>query len=567
MGKLGVFAELAVLLIEVALGISLIYSWALLLSSLGITCPTLDGKLINKLLLIPADSITLIAISLLSIPSLLLLDRRIIPVLLVPLPLTYLGLRWIPLLIPVICTVLLIVKHRQWIVVRGLLLGAATVSIGNIVYTVLRILEFTRTELCPLPPLFLSLYCVIAPVIPPLVLLFYYSTLYPMGKVLLEKESSEEWEGRIGIPSILLLVLSVVIGISLWYVVYFSKLNPTGRFIGVDPVTRYYPHLIKILKSSDQLKAVLKIGYDRPLHYLIMWALAQVLDPVTTVKVLLLICLVLYPISVYLSTKVLLGEEYAGLAAILSSISYTTTTGIFGGLYSNWMCLSTSLLSALALKKWLEERKYWLGPWLLATIVSILLHAYMGAVLLASLALTSLAIIVLKKDKFSRLNALAVLVITILLGLAAWILVPRVIVGNTMLWYRRLVMVIGTGRIFDGGWWDDFSFALYNYAATSGLDAVGWILALVGVLSMRLRRVEDSIQCFWTLVAGGLSVLAPRNLIYRALFDIPVSLIETMGLVRIVSLREIQRFKSEVIAAVLLFKLSFSLNHVVGLVV
>jgi len=87
MGKLGVFAELAVLLIEVALGISLIYSWALLLSSLGITCPTLDGKLINKLLLIPADSITLIAISLLSIPSLLLLDRRIIPVLLVPLPL------------------------------------------------------------------------------------------------------------------------------------------------------------------------------------------------------------------------------------------------------------------------------------------------------------------------------------------------------------------------------------------------------------------------------------------------------------------------------------------------
>ena len=298
-----------------------------------------------------------------------------------------------------------------------------------------------------------------------------------------------------------------------------------------------------------------------------MWALAQVLDPVTTVKVLLLMCLVLYPISVYLSTKVLLGEEYAGLAAILSSISYTTTTGIFGGLYSNWMCLSTSLLSALALKKWLEKRKYWLGPWVLATIVSILLHTYMGAVVLASFALSSLAIIILKKDRFTRLNALTVLMITILLGLAAWILVPRVIVGHTMLWYRRLTMMIRTGRIFDGVWWDDFSFALYNYAATSGLDVVGWILAFVGVLSMRLRRVEDSILCFWTLVAGGLSVLAPRSLIYRALFDIPVSLIETMGLVRIVSLREIQRFKSEVIAAVLLFKLSFSLNHVVGLVV
>jgi len=410
-----------------------------------------------------------------------------------------------------------------------------------------------------------SLYCFLVPAMPVLVLLACSSPLLapltPRGT-----ELSAPFRGK---P---LLALGLLASLLMWSVVYASALNPGARLVGVDAVTRYYPHALKLLEEG--LSSLLKVGYDRPLHYLLLYGLARALGPYDAVRALALAPLLLYTFASYLLARELWGERVAGLAAVVAPTTYTATAGFFGALYGNWTALAFSLLACAAGVKWLRRGSAaWLALCLLPMVAAVGVHVYMGAVAFAATALFRVAAAARRRYRRRALAALALQLAVAAVSLYAGehyfsSLGARgplsIALHNVNLWLWRITST----KLFSEKWWGDFCFAVYRYAATAALDPSVWLLTTLAVAALGFKDLGGLLLAPWMALTSLLALTAPFNLIYRSLLDFPYPLAEAVGLARLAAAVEERlggRAAELWVAALLLFKLNYALFFAVGL--
>jgi hypothetical protein len=542
-----------------ALGASLLLAWAYALSLLGLSCPSWDPRLsiVPRVLLLPLGYGGALLWALLLLPPSLSLGRLWLAAPLLAFALTLFLGDPLPL---ALLSLFLAFKGRS---LEALPAGIATAELAALLGLAAYAYGLRPPPLSALP-LHFSLYCFLVPAVPALALLACFSPL-------LAPLAPRRAELSLPVRGKLLLAFGLLESFLVWSVVYASALNPGARLVGVDAVTRYYPHALRLLEGG--LPSVLKVGYDRPLHYLLLYGLARALGPYDAVRALALIPLLLYTLASYLVARELWGGRVAGLAAAVAPTTYTATAGLFGGLYGNWTALALALLACTAALRWLRRGgAAWLILHLLLLAAAAGVHVYMGAVAFAALSL----FLLLAAGRGWGRRALAALALQLVLALVGLYVGERyfsalgargplsIVRLNVNLWLRRAASV----ELFSERWWGDFCFAIYRYAATAALDPTVWLLTALAVAVLGFRDLGGLLLAPWMLLTALLALTAPPNLIYRSLLDFPYPLAEAVGLAYLAALAEGRlggRAALLWLAALLLFKLGFALFFAVGL--
>ena len=547
----------------VSLGVSLLLAWVYALSRFGLSCPSWDPRLsiVLRAVVLPLGYEGALLWTLLLLPP---VYPRGFPWLAAP-PLAFALALFVadPLPLALLTVILAIAFGARKVLEAlpaGVIVAELAVSAGFAASA-----YGLRLPLLSALPLHFSLYCLLVPAMPVLALLACLSPLLAPLAPRSVKLSAPFRDKP-------LLALGLLASLLMWSIIYASALNPGARLVGVDAVTRYYPHALKLLEGG--LPSVLKVGYDRPLHYLLLYGLAKVLGPYDAVRALALTPLLLYTAASYLLAKKLWGGRVAGLAAFAAPLTYTATAGLFGGLYGNWTALSVALLAYAFLIEWLKGRGFYrLAAYFALMLAAVAIHVYVGAVVFATSALT-LALAATKRSYRKRaLTALAVQLALAALGLQAAEHYFSTIgvrgplsVAHLManLWLRRAAAV----KVFSEGWWSDFCFAVYRYAPTAALDPTVWLLTATAIAVAELKRLESFVLLPWMAVTALLAFTAPSTLIWRALYDFPYSIAEALGLAYLATVSA-ERFRERsaklCVAALLLYKLSYALAFAVGL--
>jgi hypothetical protein len=543
-----------------ALGAGLLLAWVYALSLLGFSCPSWDPRLsiVPRVLLLPLGYGGALLWALLLLPPSFSLGRLWLAAPLLAFALTlFLG---DPLPLALLSFFLAFKGRSLEALPAGIVAVELVVLLGLAAYA-----YGLRLPLLSALPLHFSLYCFLVPAVPVLALLACFSPL-------LAPLAPRRVKLSLPVRGKLLLAFGLLESFLVWSVVYASALNPGARLVGVDAVTRYYPHAVQLLEGG--LPSVLKVGYDRPLHYLLLFGLARALGPYDAVRALALTPLLLYTLASYLVARELWGGRVAGLAAAVAPVTYTATAGLFGGLYGNWTALAVALLACTAAVRWLRRGgAAWLVLYLFLLAATVGVHVYMGAVAFAAL---SLFLLLAAAGKGWRRRALAALTLQLVLALVGLYAGERyfsalgargplsIVRLNVNLWLRRTASV----KLFSEQWWGDFCFAIYRYAATAALDPTVWLLTALAVAALGFRNLGGLLLASWMLLTALLALTAPFNLIYRSLFDFPYPLAEAVGLAYLASLVEGRlggRAALVWVAALLLFKLGFALFFAVGL--
>jgi len=275
---------------------------------------------------------------------------------------------------------------------------------------------------------------------------------------------------------------------------------------------------------------IFKIGYDRPLMYFGLYALSKVLGMVNSIKVLPVLCHMLYVLSIYFFFRYVSGG-YAGIASLIASASYTVTAGLWGGLYSNWFSLSFGVFASIFL--FLYHKKGLLKYGLLYVVFHFLtlgFHAYQGIVYTAILVFLFVISVILKDGKLRRIA-----IVLIIPGLAFLLLIfgpyYRPFYINYIHWTKLISKYVFNFEMFSERWWLWMFIAVYNYGAGAGADYMGWSFSLFGSVLTGVRDFSRRLLFAWIFVTGFLAAFAPMNLIYRSIFDLPVAIYEALGLI------------------------------------
>jgi len=346
------------------------------------------------------------------------------------------------------------------------------------------------------------------------------------------------------------LLISLCIGAALALIPYLPTLNPQSVLVGVDPVTRYYPHLTAIATSQDQISAVFKIGDDRPLMYLSMWLLAKNTSIDFTVRIMPLICAVTYIAATYLLAKEMWGNKPLVVTATFFAVfSFTTTVGIFSGLYSNWIALSLILVSVVLLHRTQRSLAYF--PILLILYISALaVHPWAWAVYTGALAVDLLlccfitALMPEARPKLKKeVAAIALLLSTSFIVVVALFTLwgagaPGSLQANlTSYTSQALGLFSGSGpSLFSHQWWETTFFSVYNYAGGALVNIPFLMISLIGGLKMKLNTQLERILLSWLVVGSLLFTVPIQWLQYRVLYDIPIQLYAALGFTSLIDL-------------------------------
>lgn len=558
---------LLALLERAALGVSAILAWSYAISLVLPSCPTQEGGIVVRQLSLPLGYAgTIVWTVLLIVASLRAGERRVWFILAAAAASLSSFLLEDPVLLAILSALFLGIAamENRKALAEALALGVVTVEVLTLLYLLARAY---RVKL-PIPaafPFHLSLYCAFTPLAP---LVVVATSLSPLAALLRRRELKA---GR-GLEGRLTLISGLAICCAFWVVLYASELNRSSKLIGVDSNTRYYPHARQLLAGG--LPSVLKIGYDRPLYYLFLYLLARGLGPFEAVKILPLAALLLYTVASYFAAKELAGEKTASFALLTAPLTYTVTAGLYGGLYANWTALSVALLAASSAARWLKRgRASWLATYLILLVVSVAIHIYLGAVFFVASLLLMLMLALFKGFRRRALVALVAQLALASIGFHAAdsLFAPasarppsHVVLSLTRSWWGRVKRI----HPFSPSWWKDYSYAIYNYAATAALDPTVWALTAMGIAALKLHTPGGSLLTSWLIVAYLLSFTAPFELMWRALYNYPFSISEAIGLASLITAAD-QKFGRRTamlwLAALILFKLSYALAFAVGL--
>jgi hypothetical protein len=555
-------ARLAHTASKASLGVALILTLTCIYSCLGIAVPSHEGSIVSRSILLQLGPPGAAAWAIL-LSAYLLPKRHIaIPGLVATIAAAFASLvlqSFFPLAAITLILFALVAARSRGEAIEAILLGVVTVEALSTYYVLCWAFSL-RLPVPPILPLHLALYMPLTPLVP---LLVFLSTVSPILALAIQKRASSRDAPSPGIP----LVAPLALIIMTWLIIYHSPLNPGLRLVGVDPNTRYLPHAIQMQKQGPS--SVLTLGHDRPLYYLFLYILTKLAGSLEAVKLLPLFSMLLYTLSTYLLARELWGKRQAELAAYLSAVSYTTTAGLYGGLYNNWAALALSILAYTSLAKWLKTRKPLQAlAYLVLLAATLATHAYMGAVLIAATTLTQLLALV---SPSSRKPALILLLLQAATALAlGYIVLAYVKPGKTVpiatairltadAWIRRTLSITPLST----AWWDDYITATINYVATAALDPTTWILTLIALSTTSPTSPEGIVLFPWMIVVATLSATAPSSFIYRALYDYPYPIAETLALAKINTKHP--KHHKLLTAALLSFKTTYTLAYTTAL--
>ena len=555
--------------------LSLIFllGWSQIINSFQITYYTLDGGLAQKILvayIISPKIDRYILIFLLLITSLLLasINRRNIWILILQILFTAIYLFYIHSISLILNTIIFIIsiyilnKNIFLLSIEKLFQTIFIIEILASIYYLGIIFRYN------IPYIFIAaiwdqaLFNWLQPITPILVLIFLGSPLIKQAinsikdltQIKIEFKRRQIYvRGR---TRKIILIATFLAAIFIPMIIYMPTLNPSGKYKGVDPNTRYYPHLKQILSGNPLINAV-RIGYDRPTYYIMMYLLSILFGVDLTIKLLPIISMLMFVTAIYFSMKKY-GQNIATAAATMSLGSYTVTAGLYGGLYSNWLSLAFIILSISSLTKYLEKNSYkMLGTFILTYFLALSIHAYIGAVYTIILSIYLIYRIIFYRNEISR-TFKPFLIIIIIIALFTYTLYFKPIYGTYRGWSRIFINPLyEISNLFTRKWWHNFNIAVYNYGASSGLDPYGWILSTLGLLTLKKKRVFEEILIVYVLLVAPLSLTAPTSLIYRAIYDIPIAIYEIMGLLYI--------GREEITKPYILLKINRAISFTIGL--
>ncbi|MCS7104625.1 MAG: hypothetical protein NZ954_03565 [Thermofilaceae archaeon] len=537
----------------------------------GFACPVFEGKLVSKTIFVPLGLAGAIVWSFALFTASIGLKRSIGLLLVIAAPLALFVSLWVDNPLPLIIATFALLAcwlsiHPSYLT-TALLVGICVIESLVITYLMFRAIGLP-TPLSAALPFHFSLYCFVAPILPPIVMLSFFSLfLLPLLRGMPQKSSSLRFESKATT------LFSLLVSFMLWLVLYSPSLNPGPRLVGVDSRIRYYPHAMILLEEGPS--AVLRIGYDRPLSYTILLWLASWLGPFEAVKLLPLLSLLFYVVSCYIAAKELWGKHVASLASLLAPFTYTATAGLYGGLFNNWFSLSLALLASAALAKWQKTGKIlWSIIYLFLLASSVASHVYMGVVTSFVFTVTLLLQLVRgpKRSRIASLLLIQLVLFTIGVNFADKIiestgqrLLPSKIVQDLVnAWLRTSAK----RPLFSAVWWDDFSFAVFNYAATAALDPTVWLLTTLAAGLVGFNGLGGGLTNCWLTTTASLMLLAPKELIFRVFFDFPYPLTEAFAVAYIASFLERKwgaRASKLCVTALILYKFAYTLNFAYGL--
>jgi len=555
------------------LSLMFLLGWSQIINSFQITYYTLDGGLAQKILvayIISPKIDRYILIFLLLITSLLLasINRRNICILILQILFTATYLFYIHSISLILNTIIFIIsiyilnKNIFLLSIEKLFQTIFIIEILASIYYLGIIFRYN------IPYIFIAaiwdqaLFNWLQPITPILVLIFLGSPLIKQAinsikdltQIKIEFNRRQIYV-RDRMRKIIL-IATFLAAIFIPMIMYMPTLNPSGIYKGVDPNTRYYPHLKRILSGNPLINAV-RIGYDRPTYYIMMYLLSILFGVDLTIKILPIISMLIFVTAIYFSMK-RYGQNIATAAATLSLGSYTVTAGLYGGLYSNWLSLAFIILSISSLTKYLEKNSYKMfGTFILTYFLALSIHAYIGAVYTIILSIYLIYRILFYRNEIPR-TIKPLLIIIIIIALFTYTLYFKPIYGTYRGWSRIFTNPLyEISNLFTRKWWHNFNIAVYNYGASSGLDPYGWILSTLGLLTLKKKRVFEEILIVYVLLVAPLSLTAPTSLIYRAIYDIPIAIYEIMGLLYI--------GREEIIKPYILLKINRAISFTIGL--
>jgi len=224
----------------------------------------------------------------------------------------------------------------------------------------------------------------------------------------------------------------------------------------------------------------------------------------------------------------MLGERSLVAAATFFAVfSFTTTVGIFSGLYSNWLALSLMLFSLVFLHRSQRSPAYF--PILVVVYLATLaVHPWAWVVYTGALTVDIFLCGLLaarnpeSRPKFKKEAATIALLLASSLSIAAGVFMlwgagtPGSLQANlTMYISQALSLLDGTGpTLFSHQWWETTFFSVYNYAGGGFINIPILIVSLIGGLRMKLGNQLGRMLLSW-LVVGSLLFIVPVQWIER----------------------------------------------------
>ncbi|WP_415280935.1 hypothetical protein [Candidatus Nitrososphaera sp. FF02] len=342
----------------------------------------------------------------------------------------------------------------------------------------------------------------------------------------------------------LLLTSSIILGVVVPMFPYIDSINPDGQYLGTD-IPNYITWINDATGSdlADTLKKTMILNQgDRPLTLLLLISIVELggFLGIPLIEVLKFIPIVLAPAlsaAVYLFVKIATNNKnLAGVAALLTIVSYHFTVGIYAAFYANWFAIIAMYLAfALIAVYWKRHTPLSWTMLFAATLATLLLHSFTWTFLMACLVCFFIVSLFVE-SKRKR---------TLLLGIAL------VIVGNVLLDYSkseifgisdsfsRTIIVPETTLDLSEYFlrWNNLNATFDVYLGGLFTNSLLLVLALVWFFLMKYEHIFDRILVS-SLAVGTLPLLFGDFVTQsRIFYDLPIHILAAVVLYKLIQNR------------------------------
>jgi len=410
------------------------------------------------------------------------------------------------------------------------LLADRTIRLFSIAFSAVLALSMASRALPGLAPFFYySIGLNLAPLLayPILTAALFIFSLLSLALLLLKRPTLPQSEGssshRLHYP---LLAAILILSVLLSLIPYLPQVNPSGSMIGVDSAD-YLKYIEGVAPGAGNEAFLSFWGTDRPLTFLLLYALSSLIGAAPAVKVFPVLLSPLFALSIYLLARSLFkGGRAALIAAFFAATSFNLTAGFYSYILANWLSLCFAMLFFAFFVQCVERPSVKISAASLAMLILCYLsHSWTWVfVLLISVAyLASLAIIGRKPLKFlgSQRYSLTLLAVSILIDRLRALLNSQ---GGFEAWSSTALGVLQSGSVIDSFKNMVFSFQYYVGGFYSNLLVITLLLVGTYLVFKYLDQRNLLIIC-WLAVLAVPFFFINLDLMWRVLYLIPAPLV------------------------------------------
>jgi len=401
------------------------------------------------------------------------------------------------------------------------------------------------------------------------------------------------WAGKLVSPRLVLL-LSVFFSFLIGYAPYFTA----SSLVGTD--SRYYVDLLtEMSESLNPWKVLVESGFARyrPVFfvfaYFVKWISGQ--SALVAIRVMPAIIASLLCIAVYFFFKQGTGNtNLAGLSAIFTVFSFSTTVGMYAAILSNWFSIIILVLffGFMLRAERIGSKRFWSAA-MLISVVLLFTHVWTWGIFIATM-LGYIALRLVCRDRSSSKSIHQVFRTSIVYGIGVILLNLCVVLALFLAssftksfpgfgWVSEMAYGLLSGMFsrlihFDlFKFWNDMVFTIQMYVGGYYGNPLLMALAVCGMISLRrAERAFRDVLLSWTLVTSIIFVAMVPDELWRVLYVVPFQFLAPLGLCLLINFaRRLWRastidldakilgvFEVELLLLILLLMLNYALRSV-----